>query len=459
MLFSFRTVHFTGIGGIGMSGLAELLLARGFTVTGSDVQASAATARLASLGAAVSIGHRAENVAGANMVVVTSAVGEGNPEVDEARRRGLPVLRRGELLAETMRAHYGIAIGGSHGKTTTTAMTAAILVEAGLDPTAVVGGRISAWDGSNIRAGGGRYFVAESDESDGSFLWLRPMLSVITNIDREHLDHYGGFDNLRRAFVEFANQVPSGGAAIVCRDDANVRELLPRMNSALITYGSGDECDMVVSAVESGRAGTRFSLAWKGRGLGEFELPLLGRHNALNAAAAVSVAEHLGVSTGDTRRALAGFGGVGRRLQVIGCEKGVTVADDYGHHPTEIRATLAAARQGGYRRVHVLFQPHRYSRTRDLMDQFAGCFEDADTLIVLDIYAASEQPVEGISGAGLADRIRAAGHASVAHASGFDEAIRRISSVAAEGDLVLTLGAGNVSQAGPELLEHLRGGA
>ena len=439
-----------------MSGLAELLLAQGFQVSGSDLQASASTERLAARGARIFVGHSAANIAGADVVVATSAVQPDNPEVEEARRRGLPVVRRGELLAEMMRGHYGIAIGGSHGKTTTTAMTAAILVEAGLDPTAVVGGRIDDWGGSNVRFGAGRYFVAESDESDGSFLWLSPVVAVVTNVDREHLDHYGEFENVQRAFVEFANKVPFYGVAVVCLEDANARALLPEMRGPVMTYGFREDSDMTISVLESQRGGTRFSLAWQGRSLGTFEVSLLGRHNVLNAAAAVLAAMHVGISEDVARRALAGFHGVNRRMQIIGSERGVTVADDYGHHPTEIRATLQAARQGGYGGIHVLFQPHRFTRTRSLMEQFQGCFGDADRVIILDVYAASEQPIEGVSGAALAERVRAAGHKGASYSHSVPAAIEEIVGSVGEGDLVITLGAGSVFKAGPEILALLR---
>ena len=439
-----------------MSGIAEVLLNLGYQISGSDLKLSATTERLAKLGAVIREGHSASNIIGAKAVVVSSAVDRHNPEVLEARRLNIPVIPRGELLAELMRLKYGIAIAGSHGKTTTTSMTAALLSEAGLDPTVVVGGKVASMGGSNARLGHSNFLVVESDESDGSFLKLSPILAVITNIDREHLDHYASIDEIRKSFIEFINKVPFYGAAIVCLDDENVQQILPSINRRTITYGMSPQADLAVTGAESGHFDSAFRLHQRGRDLGEFRLRLPGLHNVLNATAAIGVGLELEVGLDQMRRALAEFSGVERRFQLRGQERGVTVIDDYGHHPTEIRATLAAARLCKYKRIHAIFQPHRYSRTQALMDEFAMSFHQADHVQVLDIYAASEEPIEGVSGSALTERMRALGHRSVEFAGTVDQAVDNILQNVREGDLVITLGAGNVWQAGDRLIEKLR---
>src|SRR5580692_6829480 len=454
MFFSKQHFHFAGIGGIGMSGIAEVLLNLGYTISGSDLRLSPTTERLASLGATIYEGHKAENVAGAKALVVSSAVEESNPEVQEARRLQIPVIPRGELLAELMRLKYGIAVGGSHGKTTTTSMTAAILHHAGLDPTVVVGGRVGAM-GSNARVGHSDFLVVESDESDGSFLKLAPIIAVVTNIDREHLDHYPNLEAIEAAFIEFVNRVPFYGACIVCLDDPNVQAILPAIKRRTITYGTTAQADMVGANITCGHFANDFNMRYRGADLGQFHLRIPGRHNVLNAMAAAAAAMELEVKPDAIREALAAFSGVDRRFQVRGKERGITVVDDYGHHPTEIRATLDAARQCGSGRVHVLFQPHRYSRTFHLMDEFARAFHQADTLFVMDIYAASESPIEGITAEALVERIRQFGHRGVEYVGTVDFGADALFAVAAEGDLVLTLGAGNVWQAGEKLLARL----
>jgi UDP-N-acetylmuramate--alanine ligase len=459
MFFRPQHLHFVGIGGIGMSGIAEVLLNLGYQISGSDVKLSPITDRLEAMGARVYEGHAAANIAGARALVVSSAVDEQNPEVLEARRLPIPVIPRGELLAELMRLKYGIAVAGSHGKTTTTSMAATILNYAGLDPTVVVGGRVGTMGGSNARLGKSDFLVVESDESDGSFLKLSPIIAVVTNVDREHLDHYPSLDAIRAAFLEFVNKVPFYGAVIVCLDDPNVQGLLPEIRRRTITYGTTAQADVEASEISCGPFVSEFRLRYRLNDLGRFVLRIPGRHNVLNAMAAITVAMELEVKPDVIREALATFNGVDRRFQMRGKEGGVTVVDDYGHHPTEIRATLDGARLCGFGRIHVLFQPHRYTRTYYLMDEFAGAFHQADSLFVMDIYAASEKPIEGVTAESLVERIRQFGHRGVEYVGTIDAGVEALLKVAADGDLVLTLGAGNVWQAGEKLLERLRTGA
>jgi UDP-N-acetylmuramate--alanine ligase len=456
MFFRPQHLHFAGIGGIGMSGIAEVLLNLGYEISGSDLKLTATTERLAGMGARIFEGHDAANVAGASGLVVSSAVNEQNPEVREARRLNIPVIPRGELLAELMRLKYGIAVAGSHGKTTTTSMAAAILNFAGMDPTVVVGGKIPTMGGSNARVGTSDFLLVESDESDGSFLKLAPIIAVVTNIDREHVDHYPSIEATRAAFTEFVNKVPFYGAAIVCLDDANVQAILPDIERRTITYGTTAQAAMEACEIGCGPFATDFRIRRGNDDLGTFHLRLPGRHNVLNATAAVAVALELEVKPDVIREALASFTGVDRRFQVRGKERGVTVVDDYGHHPTEIRATLEGARQCGFRRIHVLFQPHRYTRTLHLMDEFARAFHQADSVFVMDIYAASEKPIEGVSAQSLVERIRQFGHRGAEYVGTMDRGIEAILSAAGDGDLVVTLGAGNVSQAGEKILAKLR---
>ncbi len=456
MFFKPQPVHFIGIGGIGMSGLAEVLLELGYRVSGSDVRLSPITERLTVLGAVIHEGHAAANVEGANAVVVSSAVHSDNPEVVEARRLGLPVIPRGELLAELMRLKFGIAVAGSHGKTTTTSMVAAVLIHAGLDPTVMVGGRAAVLRGSNARVGVGDYLVVESDESDGSFLKLAPILAVVTNIDREHLDHYKDLEEICRAFVEFVNRVPFYGAAVLCLDDENVQWILPRINRRVITYGVSAQADLRITSCSTGHMASEFHLVYRDRDLGCFRLHVPGAHNVSNATAAVAIALELDIPIETIREALAGFSGVDRRFQVRGVVGGITVIDDYGHHPTEIRATLAAARGCRYRRIHVLFQPHRYTRTQALMDDFARAFHQADTVHLIDIYAASESPIEGVSSRVLAEKLQTFGHRGAVYSGNMDAGIDSVLEAAESGDAIVTLGAGSVSQAGDRILERLR---
>ena len=457
MFFKQQHLHFVGIGGIGMSGIAEVLLNLGYTITGSDLKLSPVTERLTRLGAKVIEGHTAESVGEAQAVVVTSAVDHTNPEVAEARRRQIPVIPRGELLAELMRLKYGIAVAGSHGKTTTTSLAAAVLSHAGLDPTVVVGGRVGVMGGSNARVGQSDFLVVESDESDGSFLKLAPIIAIVTNIDREHLDHYANIDAIRQAFCDFVNKVPFYGVAILCLDDENVQQILPTVKRRTITYGTSAQADLAIRQPEHGHLASRFRLAHKGKDLGEFTVPLPGMHNVLNATAVVAVGLELNVPVEKIIAGLKTFTGVDRRFQIKGRQAGITVIDDYGHHPTEVRATLGAARLCNFRRVNVLFQPHRYTRTAHLMDEFARSFHQADNVFVTDIYAASEKPIDGVSGESLAQRLRAFGHKQAEYVGTLDRGVDRLLETAKEGDAIITLGAGSVSQMGDVILKKLRG--
>ena len=463
MFATSQHAHFIGIGGIGMSGIAEILLNLGMKVSGSDLKRSAATDRLAHLGATVYEGHDAANVAGATVVVTSSAVSRNNPEVVEAHAQKIPVIPRAEMLAELMRLKYGIAIAGMHGKTTTTSMVAAALTAGGLDPTVVVGGRVDAM-GSNARLGTGRYLVAEADESDRSFLKLSPILAVVTNLDREHMDCYEDMADVERAFVEFMDRVPFYGAVTACVDNVLLKGILPCVRRRVLTYGLAAEADFRLELLgackmvdgEAGQAGcfSRFQVHTSMGPLGPFELHVPGQHNVLNATAAVAIARQLEVPLEKIAEGIGSFRGVDRRFQQRGKACGVVVVDDYGHHPTEIRATLEAARAYNRGRVHVVFQPHRYTRTKDLLEEFCGAFKDADTVIVLPIYAASEEPIAGVTAERLAERIEGP---HVRYAAEFGEAVQAVAAAAREGDMILTLGAGSVSQLAPQILSALEG--
>lgn len=449
-----QRIHFIGIGGIGMSGIAEILLTLGYPVSGSDLQANATTTRLHELGARIFVGHDAAHVREADVVVTSTAVARSNPELSEARTRKIPIIHRAEMLAELMRLKYGIAIAGMHGKTTTTSMTASVLAGGGLDPTVVVGGRVNAL-GSNARLGRSQYLVAEADESDRSFLKLSPILAVVTNLDREHMDTYRDMADVESAFVEFMDRVPFYGATTVCIDDPKLRAILPRVRRRVMTYGQSEDADFQLHLLPS-EPGCHsvFEVNAKGLLLGPFRLHVPGLHNVLNATAAVAIGVELEIPPSQIAAGLEAFRGVDRRFQVKGKERGVTVVDDYGHHPTEIRATLAAARACGYRKILVLFQPHRYSRTAELMEEFSEAFSDCDSVQVVPIYAASEEPMIGVSAESLVERMKSR-HADVHFAESLQVAARRLAQIAQDGDAIFTLGAGNVSQAGALILKEL----
>src|ERR1039458_3905664 len=454
-----QRIHFIGIGGIGMSGIAEILLTMGYAVSGSDLRRSAITDRLAGMGAVIYEGHAAENAAASDVVVTSSAVPATNPEVMEARARKIPVIQRAEMLAELMRLKYGIAVAGMHGKTTTTSMIAAVLAAGGLDPTVVVGGRVDAM-GSNARLGKSQYLVAEADESDRSFLKLSPILAVVTNLDRENMDCYRNMRDVKQTFLKFMDLVPFYGMVVACNDNDDLRRLLPAVQRRILTYGTHDQSDFLISSVHCGpRNGSAvlstFHASYRGNSLGEFHLRVPGEHNVRNATAAIAVGIGLDVRSEEIRRALENFNGVDRRFQMIGSAGGGAVVDDYGHHPTEIRATLAAARQCGFGKVHVIFQPHRYTRTQLLLEEFSTAFRDADSVIVLDIYPAHEPPIPGITGEMLADRITEVGRQAALYVSSFAEAVKLAASAAKPGDVILTLGAGSVSHLAPQVLEEL----
>lgn len=452
-------IHFVGIGGSGMSGIAEVLLTRGYHVTGSDLASSDVTRRLEALGGTVFIGHDASHVKGAQVVVVSSAVQDSNPEVVAAKTNVVPVIPRAEMLAELMRLKFGVAIAGAHGKTTTTSLVASVLAHAGLDPTFVVGGKVNAM-GTHARLGRSDLLIAEADESDGSFLRLSPSIAVVTNVDREHLDHYGSMDRLEAAFLEFVNKVPFYGAAVLCADDVRLRAMLPQMRKRYVTYGIHASSDAHVpdfqaTEITVQRGVTNFRVWHQGKELGPFRLTIPGVHNVSNALAAIAVALELDAPLDLIRTGMAAFSGVERRFHVRGEKDGVVVVDDYGHHPTEIRLTLATVKTVWPGRLVVIFQPHRYSRTRDLVDDFAHAFDQADVVYVTPVYAAGEAPVPGVSGETLVERIRTAGHPEVHWMENADGAISRLIPELQPGDRVLTLGAGDVWKMGVELLRTL----
>jgi UDP-N-acetylmuramate--alanine ligase len=450
---NFQRIHMVGIGGIGMSGIAEVLLTLGYSVSGSDTKPSPITGRLQNLGATIYEGHRANNVEGAHVLVTSSAIKSSNPEVVEAHKRKIPVIPRAEMLAELMRLKYGIAVAGAHGKTTTTSIVASVLAAGHLDPTFVIGGRVNQ-AGTTARLGKGDFFVVEADESDRSFLLLAPVVAVVTTIDREHLDQYSSLEDIQDAFTQFVNRVPFYGAAVLCLDEPNVQAIIPNVKRPIITYGVSAQADLVITDVQIQGWGSTFRLTYKGEDLGIFQLPHPpGIHNVRNAAAAVAVALYLNVPAELIREGIAKFAGVGRRFDVKGVVNEITVVDDYGHHPAEIRATLEAAR--GCRKFHrllVLFQPHRYTRTQHLWDEFRLAFNLADVLVLTDIYAASESPIPGVTSEALAKAVSEAGHKNVFYFRSMQESIEFLLREAQPGDAILTIGAGNVSRASNELM-------
>ncbi|WP_368085785.1 UDP-N-acetylmuramate--L-alanine ligase [Desulfurispora thermophila] len=450
-----RNVHFIGIGGAGMSGLAKILLEQGHTVTGSDIQESSTVQKLRALGAQIAIGHRAENIGPAGMVVVSTAIKPGNPELAAAREKNLPVWHRGELLAALMDLKRGVAIAGAHGKTTTTSMLALVLEKNRLDPAIVVGGELKDL-GINAKWGGGEYMVAEADESDGSFLRLSPWCEIITNIEDDHLDYYGSPENIRRAFGQFMDRVRPGGAVVACTDDPGVRAVLAGYRGSLLTYGLHDErADYTMRQIELSPDCSQGEVYKRGQRLGLLRLAVPGRHNLQNALGVVAAAGFLGLDFAAVARVLAEFSGAGRRFQLLGEVAGIRVVDDYAHHPSEIAATLRAARQLGYGRVVAVFQPHRYTRTALLKDRFATAFQDADVVIVSDIYSAGENPIPGVNAAMLAELIQQCHRSSVKYLAGREEIVEYLLQIARPGDLILTMGAGNIWQAGRELVHGL----
>jgi UDP-N-acetylmuramate--alanine ligase len=453
-------VHFVGVGGIGMSGLAEILHTLEFEVSGSDLRENEVTKRLMEMGVRIDVGHRAAHVAGADVVVFSSAISQDNPEILEARACGTPVIGRAEMLAELMRVKYGVAIAGSHGKTTTTSLIATVLRAAGLDPTVVVGGKMAAL-GSNARLGAGDLLVAEADESDGSFLRLTPTVAVVTNIDPEHLDHYGTHERIKQAFVEFASRVPFYGLAVMCLDHPHVQDILPRVSRRHVTYGISAQADYCAKGIRYSGLLTSFQAYKRGEPLGEFAVSMPGTHNVLNCLAVIAVADELEVPLDVTKQALATFGGVGRRFSIVGEPGGITLVDDYGHHPAEIEATLDAAQRAYNRRVVVAFQPHRYTRTRDLFDGFSRAFNKADVVIVTDIYPAGEQPIAGVTASHLAQSIREHGHHDVTYVPDKRAVPDELERRAERGDIVIALGAGDINASVRELAVRLakKGGA
>ncbi len=448
---NFQRIHLIGIGGSGMSGIAEVLLALGYAVSGSDLKSSPTTERLRNLGAKIFEGHEGQHVRGAQVVVMSSAVRPDNPEIAEARKLKIPVIPRAEMLAELMRLKYGIAVAGAHGKTTTTSLIASVLAAAGFDPTFVVGGRVNA-AGTNARVGQGDYMVVEADESDRSFLLLAPVVAVVTTIDREHLDQYHSLEEIQSVFLEFVNRVPFYGAVVLCLDEPNVQGILPGVKRPVITYGVSAQADLVISEIELAGLESSFRLTFHGDDLGKFRLPSPpGIHNVRNAAAAAAVALNLGIPADLIREGLAKFAGVGRRFEVKGVFAGVTLIDDYGHHPAEIRATLEAARGCNYKRLLVLFQPHRYTRTKHLWDEFCSAFNLADVLVISEIYAAGEPPIKGVTGTKLAEAISAAGHKNVMFTGTLQKGVEALLREAQPGDAILAIGAGTVNRSLDEL--------
>ncbi len=448
-----RTIHFIGIGGIGMSGIAEVLLNLGYVVTGSDLRESEITRRLTDLGGTIAFGHSPDNIGTADVVVTSTAVRPDNPEVLEAQRRLIPVIPRAEMLAELMRMKYGIAVAGTHGKTTTTSMVATVLSHAGLDPTAVIGGRLDLL-GSNAKLGQGKFLVAEADESDGSFLKLSPTIAIVTNIDLDHLDYYHDLEEIKATFVDFINKVPFYGAAVLCLDDPNIQSIIPLVKKRFISYGLAAQADFHATEIEHLGGTTAMTVHCRGEQLGRLSFRMPGRHNVLNALAAIAVARELEIPFPAIAEGFRDFGGVGRRFQ-IRYDAEVMVVDDYGHHPVEIKATLAAARSGWDRRVVAVFQPHRYTRTQALFEDFLTAFYQADLLVVMDIYPAGEEPIPGVDAAALAAGAAGHGHKDARYIPEREAVVAHLLETVHPGDIVITLGAGNVWQVGADLTERL----
>ncbi len=450
-----KKIHFVGIGGIGMSGIAELLLNQGYRVSGSDLRDSDTTRRLADLGGEIMIGHQAENIQEVDVVVTSTAVKADNPEVVEANKRHIAVIPRAEMLAELMRMKYGIAIAGTHGKTTTTSMMALILFHAGIDPTAVIGGKLDAF-GSNAKLGRGKFLVAEADESDGSFMHLSPTIAVVTNIDEDHLDYYSGIEEIKQIFVDFINKVPFYGRAVLCLEDRNIQEILPKVKKRFTTYGFSSQADFYAEEITHRQGRTSFIAYHQGQELGRVSFRMPGSHNVLNALAVIAVAHELEIPFQTIVGGFRNFGGLQRRFQVRDEVDGIMIIDDYGHHPAEIRATLAAAKSGWNKRIVAVFQPHRYSRTQALFQEFLTAFYQADVLIVTDVYAAGETPIDGATAEALAAGITSHGHKDVTYLATLEEVSAHAASILGAGDMLITLGAGSVNQVCGQVAELLK---
>ncbi|MBC8458190.1 MAG: UDP-N-acetylmuramate--L-alanine ligase [Deltaproteobacteria bacterium] len=451
-----KHIHFVGIGGIGMSGIAELLINLGYEVSGSDLKDTAITKNLASLGGHIFREHKSENVKGADVVVYSSAVGRDNPEILEAKERYIPVIPRAEMLAELMRLKYGVAIAGAHGKTTTTSMVASILTCGQLDPTVVIGGRLDIWGGSNAKLGQGDILVAEADESDGSFLMLSPTIAVVTNMDHEHIDHYGDMDAIRETFTTFINKVPFYGVAIICLDNEEIQRIIPRLKKRCLTYGLTSQADLRAMDLEKEELRVSFDVLYHNSSLGRMVVKMPGEHNVLNALAAIAVGLELNIDIKLIKKGLKNLGGLARRFQVKGERDDILVLDDYGHHPTEIVATLKAVKEcWPERRLIVAFQPHRYTRIKELYDKFVISFNQADILVVTSIYSAGENAINGVTSERLFRGIKEHGHKEVIHCPQQEEILPALLSVIEPGDVVVTLGAGNIYRVGDQLLKKL----
>ncbi|MBW1715022.1 MAG: UDP-N-acetylmuramate--L-alanine ligase [Deltaproteobacteria bacterium] len=451
-----KRIHLVGIGGIGMSGIAELLINLGYHISGSDIRRTEVTEHLSDLGGQIFLGHRPENVGAADVVVFSSAVKEDNPELVEAREQSIPVIPRAEMLAELMRLKYGIAVAGSHGKTTTTSMIASILTQGSLDPTVVIGGRLNIWGGSNARLGNSDFLVAEADESDGSFLLLCPNIAVVTNIDYEHIDFYQSMNNLRKTFVDFINKLPFYGRAILCLDDKEVQGIIPELAKSYLTYGLNPQADIRASEISKEELSTSFLVTLEDKLVGKITISIPGDHNVLNALAAVGVGMELDIGFDSISEGLKSLGGLNRRFEIKDEKGGILFLDDYGHHPTEIAATLNTAKEcWPERRLVVVFQPHRYTRTRDSYDQFVVSFNQADVLIITPIYGAGEEPIPGVDSGSIYRGIRGHGHRAVTLCSSREDVISLLLTKLRPGDVVLTLGAGDIHLVGTELLKRM----
>ena len=455
MLRNFKKVHMIGIGGIGMSGIAEVLLAMNFKVSGSDRSLSEITDRLALLGAEIYEGHRAENLTDADVVVYSSAVTLDNVEIQEALKRKIPVIKRSEMLAELMRLKYGIGIAGTHGKTTTTSMVGLVMLEAGFDPTVIVGGKLSGFGGTNARLGKGEFIVVEADEFDRSFLQLTPVIAAITTLEKEHLDIYKDLDDIKSAFIEFANKVPFYGFVVLCLDEEGLREILPQINRKVITYGLSAQADVRAYDVSFFETSSKFKVRYNGETLGEIELNVPGMHNVKNSLVAVTIAKELGVDFETIKSALKKFTGVYRRFEIKANVNDILVIDDYAHHPTEVSATLSAIRTGWDRRVVAVFQPHLYTRTRDFYLDFAKSFLDSDVFVCTDVYPAREIPIQGISGKLITDAAEKFGHKNVIYVSDKKDIPNRLLEIVKPGDIVITMGAGDIWKYGEEFIKKL----